>query len=165
MAEKKSIRFYKFITPPEDKGATVTIGNKTVAGSKFSTTISAINALGATVNSIGNAILSTRISQQQQLAEMARKNQLARDKSNAAKMAKGFLKGSLGFAVGALLGKTGAGFMGNLAKLFKSLIIFSTLDWISKDENQKKLTKIMNRLGIMLKGLWNIVSGIVSWIG
>ena len=56
------------------------------------------------------------------------------------------LKGSLGFAVGALLGKTGAGFMGNLAKLFKSLIIFSTLDWISKDENQKKLTKIMNRL-------------------
>ena len=125
MAEKKSIRFYKFITPPEDKGATVTIGNKTVAGSKFSTTISAINALGATVNSIGNAILSTRISQQQQLAEMARKNQLARDKSNAAKMAKGFLKGSLGFAVGALLGKTGAGFMGNLAKLFKSLIIFS----------------------------------------
>ena len=88
MAEKKSIRFYKFITPPEDKGATVTIGNKTVAGSKFSTTISAINALGATVNSIGNAILSTRISQQQQLAEMARKNQLARDKSNAAKMAK-----------------------------------------------------------------------------
>ena len=165
MAEKKSIRFYKFITPPEDKGATVTIGNKTVAGSKFSTTISAINALGATVNSIGNAILSTRISQQQQLAEMARKNQLARDKSNAAKMAKGFLKGSLGFAVGALLGKTGSSFMGNLGKLFKGLLIFSTLDWISKDENQKKLTKIMNRLGIMLKGLWNVVSGIVSWIG
>ena len=45
MAQQKSIRFYKFITPPEDKGATVTIGNKTVTGSKFSTTISAINSL------------------------------------------------------------------------------------------------------------------------
>ena len=165
MADQKSIRFYKFITPPEDKGATVTIGNKTVTGSKFSTTITAINSLGATVNSIGTAILTTRLNQQQQLAEMARKNQLARDKSNAAKMAKGFLKGSLGFAVGALLGKTGSSFMGNLGKLFKGLLIFSTLDWISKDENQKKLTKIMNRLGIMLKGLWNVVSGIVSWIG
>ena len=53
MADQKSIRFYKFITPPEDKGAKVTIGNKTVTGSKFSTTITAINSLGATVNSIG----------------------------------------------------------------------------------------------------------------
>ena len=86
MAQQKSIRFYKFITPPEDKGATVTIGNKTVTGSKFSTTISAINSLGATVNSIGTAILSTRLQQQQQLQEQLRKNQLARDKSNAMKL-------------------------------------------------------------------------------
>ena len=165
MAQQKSIRFYKFITPPEDKGATVTIGNKTVTGSKFSTTISAINSLGATVNSIGTAILSTRLQQQQQLQEQLRKNQLARDKSNAMKYAKGFLKGSLGFAVGALLGKSGSGFLGNLGKLFKNLIIYSTLDWLGKDENQKKLSKIMNRLGIIVKGLWSVVSGIVSWIG
>ena len=165
MAQQKSIRFYKFITPPEDKGATVTIGNKTVTGSKFSTTISAINSLGATVNSIGTAILSTRLQQQQQLQEQERKNQLARDKSNAMKYAKGFLKGSLGFAVGALLGKSGSGFLGNLGKLFKNLIIYSTLDWLGKDENQKKLSKIMNRLGIIVKGLWSVVSGIVSWIG
>ena len=165
MAQQKSIRFYKFITPPEDKGATVTIGNKTVTGSKFSTTISAINSLGATVNSIGTAILSTRLQQQQQLQEQLRKNQLARDKSNASKYAKGFLKGSLGFAVGALLGKSGSGFLGNLGKLFKNLIIYSTLDWLGKDENQKKLSKIMNRLGIIVKGLWSVVSGIVSWIG
>ena len=165
MAQQKSIRFYKFITPPEDKGATVTIGNKTVTGSKFSTTISAINSLGATVNSIGTAILSTRLQQQQQLQEQLRKNQLARDKSNASKYAKGFLKGSLGFAVGALLCKSGSGFLGNLGKLFKNLIIYSTLDWLGKDENQKKLSKIMNRLGIIVKGLWSVVSGIVSWIG
>ena len=165
MAQQKSIRFYKFITPPEDKGATVTIGNKTVTGSKFSTTISAINSLGATVNSIGTAILSTRLQQQQQLQEQLRKNQLARDKSNASKYAKGFLKGSLGFAVGALLGKSGSGFLGNLGKLFKNLIIYITLDWLGKDENQKKLSKIMNRLGIIVKGLWSVVSGIVSWIG
>ena len=165
MAQQKSIRFYKFITPPEDKGATVTIGNKTVTGSKFSTTIGAINSLGATVNSIGTAILSTRLQQQQQLQEQLRKNQLARDKSNASKYAKGFLKGSLGFAVGALLGKSGSGFLGNLGKLFKNLIIYSTLDWLGKDENQKKLSKIMNRLGIIVKGLWSVVSGIVSWIG
>ena len=165
MAQQKSIRFYKFITPPEDKGATVTIGNKTVTGSKFSTTISAINSLGATVNSIGTAILSTRLQQQQQLQAQLRKNQLARDKSNASKYAKGFLKGSLGFAVGALLGKSGSGFLGNLGKLFKNLIIYSTLDWLGKDENQKKLSKIMNRLGIIVKGLWSVVSGIVSWIG
>ena len=165
MAQQKSIRFYKYITPPEDKGATVTIGNKTVTGSKFSTTISAINSLGATVNSIGTAILSTRLQQQQQLQEQLRKNQLARDKSNASKYAKGFLKGSLGFAVGALLGKSGSGFLGNLGKLFKNLIIYSTLDWLGKDENQKKLSKIMNRLGIIVKGLWSVVSGIVSWIG
>ena len=160
------IRLYKFVTPPKEAdGAQMTVGKKTFTTTGFVPTVKAINSLGATVNSIGTAILSTRLQQQQQLQEQLRKNQLARDKSNASKYAKGFLKGSLGFAVGALLGKSGSGFLGNLGKLFKNLIIYSTLDWLGKDENQKKLSKIMNRLGIIVKGLWSVVSGIVSWIG
>ena len=46
-----TVRFYKYVTPP--KGETkITVGSKTVAGTQFSTTIKAINSLGATVNSI-----------------------------------------------------------------------------------------------------------------
>ena len=51
-----SIRFYKFVTGPKGDGATVSIGGKQVAGASFASTLSAINSLGATVNSIGVAL-------------------------------------------------------------------------------------------------------------
>ena len=49
------IRFFKMVTPPDGDTKT-TVCNKTIAGTSFSTTISAINSLGATVNSIGVAL-------------------------------------------------------------------------------------------------------------
>ena len=51
-----SIRFYKFVTGPKGDGATVSIGGKQVSGASFASTLSAINSLGATVNSIGVAL-------------------------------------------------------------------------------------------------------------
>ena len=67
MAEAK-IRFFKYVTPPDKTGKSskVSIGNKTIAGTSFSTTITAINSLGATVNSIAVAIKEVKNQNKQQ---------------------------------------------------------------------------------------------------
>ena len=65
MAETR-IRLYKYLTPPKKSGATISVGNKTITGDSFATTIKAVNSLGATVNSIGLALLKQQKLQVQQ---------------------------------------------------------------------------------------------------
>ncbi len=164
MAEKKTIRFYKFIAPPKDEGAKISIGGKQVSGSSFSTTIKAINSLGITVNSIGVAVQAARAQQTAQMQEISRRNQLEIDRANARKMKKGNKMG-IGLAVGALMAKAAPTFFGWLGKLFTGLMTFAALKWLGDKENQEKLTLAMKRIGGFFKAVWGLMSGIVSWIG
>ena len=164
MAEKKTIRFYKFIAPPKDEGAKISIGGKQVSGSSFSTTIKAINSLGITVNSIGVAVQAARAQQNAQMQEISRRNQLEIDRANARKMKKGNKMG-IGLAVGALMAKAAPTFFGWLGKLFTGLMTFAALKWLGNKENQEKLTLAMQRIGGFFKAVWGLMSGIVSWIG
>lgn len=85
MAETR-IRLYKYLTPPKTGGATISVGNKTIAGDNFATTIKAVNSLGATVNSIGLALLKQQKLQMQQQQAAARANQLAADRAREGKI-------------------------------------------------------------------------------
>ena len=130
------IRFFKMVTPPDGDTKT-TVGNKTIAGTSFSTTISAINSLGATVNSIGVALKEIK-NQQKNAAERAKRAQgLASDASRENKLEadKGGKDDSK--TVAKIVGG-GMGFLGNLMKFFKSLVMYKALDWLSDPKNRDR---------------------------
>ena len=84
MAEQTKIRFYKYVTPPKTRGATISVGNKTIQGDSFSTTIKAVNSLGATVNSIAVALNKQAKANARIQKDQARKAGLARDRAREA---------------------------------------------------------------------------------
>ena len=80
-----TVRFYKYVTPP--KGETkITVGSKTVAGTQFSTTIKAINSLGATVNSIAVGLTGLKRQQLKQAKDAKDRAKLLADRQREARI-------------------------------------------------------------------------------
>ena len=157
------IRFFKMVTPPDGDTKT-TVGNKTIAGTSFSTTISAINSLGATVNSIGVALKEIK-NQQKNAAERAKRAQgLASDASRENKLEadKGGKDDSK--TVAKIVGG-GMGFLGNLMKFFKSLVMYKALDWLSDPKNRENIAKTFERIQKIWDGLVNIFTKLANWVG
>ncbi|MBU37948.1 MAG: hypothetical protein CMA59_00330 [Euryarchaeota archaeon] len=157
------IRFFKMVTPPDGDTKT-TVGNKTIAGTSFSTTISAINSLGATVNSIGVALKEIK-NQQKNAAERAKRAQgLASDASRENKLEadKGGKDDSK--TVAKIVGG-GMGFLGNLMKFFKSLVMYKALDWLSDPKNRENIIKTFERIQKIWDGLVNIFTKLANWVG
>ena len=142
MAEAKSkIRFYKYVTPPKDGGATISVGNKTIAGSNFTATINAVNSLGATVNSIAVALQGQRAAQQNAQAQADRRAQLQRDRQREGRLES--TKGKAKEIVGGVV-KGGASFLESLFKFLKDFLIFTALDWLSDPANRERIQKVVD---------------------
>ena len=157
------IRFYKFVTPPKSKGITISIGNKTVAGSDFGSAINAINSLGATVNSIGVMMQTNLASEKAAQQELLRNQQLMRDQALGKNLKQGTTR--VGKKVGGLLSKAAPTFLEYLGRLLKSLLTFGVLDWLSKKENTEKLKVMMDRLGAFVKGMVEFIGNVTKFIG
>ena len=115
-----TVRFYKYVTPP--KGETkITVGNKTVAGTSFSTTIKSLNSLGATVNSIAAALKGLKTQQLKQAKDAADRAKLMADQNREANIEAQEPDNASGNVV-KNIAKGGLGFLGNLLKFFKTLI-------------------------------------------
>ena len=120
------IRFYKNVTPPTGR----------INAKSFKVTVKAVNSLGATVNSLGVVVKSLRDGMVAEMEDARKAAALARDKarenrieaitSNAQKIVGNIAKASIGF-------------LGHLWKLFKNLIVFSALQWLSDPKNQANL--------------------------
>ena len=153
MAEAK-IRFFKYVTPPDKTGKSskVSIGNKTIAGTSFSTTITAINSLGATVNSIAVAIKEVKNQNKQQAKNAKRAAALASDRAREKKLEADDEGGGDDNIVAKMVGG-GLGFLGNFMKFFKSLIMYKALDWISDPANRKRLETTFERI----KKFWDLL--------
>ena len=153
MAEAK-IRFFKYVTPPDKTGKSskVSIGNKTIAGTSFSTTITAINSLGATVNSIAVAIKEVKNQNKQQAKNAKRAAALASDRAREKKLEADDEGGGDDNIVAKMVGG-GLGFLGNFMKFFKSLIMYKALDWISDPANRKSLETTFERI----KNFWDLL--------
>ena len=157
------IRFYKFVTAPKSKGLTISIGNKTVAGSDFGSAINAINSLGATVNSIGVMLQTSLASEKAAQQELLRNQQLMRDQALGKNLKQGAT--GVGKRVGGLLSKAAPTFLEYLGRLLKSLLTFGVLDWLSKKENTEKLKVMMDRLGKFVKGMVEFIGNVTKFIG
>ena len=166
MAEAK-IRFFKYVTPHDKTGKSskVSIGNKTIAGTSFSTTITAINSLGATVNSIAVAIKEVKNQNKAQAARAKRAAALASDSAREKKL-EGDEKGSGDDNIVAKMVGGGLGFLGNFMKFFKGLIMYKALDWISDPANRKRLedtfTKIKEFWDLLVKTFTRLKNWIVE---
>ena len=162
MAEAKSkIRFYKFVTPPKDAGATISVGNKTIAGSNFTATINAVNSLGATVNSIAVALQSQRAAQQTAQAQADRRAQLQRDRQREGRLES--TKGKAKEIVGGVV-KGGASFLESLFKFLKDFLIFTALDWLSDPANRERIEKVVDRIGKFFNWMRDTFNWVADWI-
>ena len=162
MAETR-IRLYKYLTPPKTGGATISVGNKTIAGDNFATTIKAVNSLGATVNSIGLALLKQQKLQMQQQQASARANRLAADRAREGKIEAGSSKSSGGDAVGAIAGRA-KGFLEGLLEAFGKLLVFGALDWLSQPDNRKKIENAVNRMKTFFNWMVETFTNIANFV-
>ena len=146
------IRFYKNVTPPTGR----------INAKSFKVTVKAVNSLGATVNSLGVVVKSLRDGMVAEMEDARKAAALARDKarenrieaitSNAQKIVGNIAKASIGF-------------LGHLWKLFKNLIIFSALQWLSDPKNQANLQRTFDRVGNFFKWMFTTFTRLVDWIG
>tara|TARA_B100000427_G_scaffold102739_2_gene84912 strand:+ start:10560 stop:12596 length:2037 start_codon:yes stop_codon:yes gene_type:complete len=165
MTAISKVRFFKMVTPPDKSDDTkVSVGNKTIAGSSFSTTISAINSLGATVNSIAVAIKEVKDQNKRQVDRQKRNAALASDAAREKKLEADKDGGGDDNTVAKLVGG-GLGFLGNLMKFFKGLIMYKALDWISDPANRERVKTTLERI----KKFWEMLVGaftkLSNWIG
>ena len=146
------IRFYKNVTPPTGR----------INAKSFKVTVKAVNSLGATVNSLGVVVKSLRDGMVAEMEDARKAAALARDKarenrieaitSNAQKIVGNIAKASIGF-------------LGHLWKLFKNLIVFSALQWLSDPKNQANLQRTFDRVGNFFKWMFTTFTRLVDWIG
>lgn len=146
-----SIRFYKFVTGPKGDGATVSIGGKQVSGASFASTLSAINSLGATVNSIGVALKRQQAATQAAQAEAARNAQLNRDRNLEGKIEAP--KENIGQKIGGVIAAASPTFMDWLGKLLKSMLMYGVLDWLSDPKNRESIERTFKRLKSFFEGV------------
>ena len=157
-----TIRFYKYVEPP--KGDTkITVGNKTVAGTQFRTTIKAINSLGITVNSIALALKGVRQQQLQAAKDAADRAKLLSDQQREANIEAQEPDNASG-NVAKNIAKGGLGFLGNLLKFFKTLITFAALDWLSKPENRESIIRTFKRLKAFFIWIRDTMGKLYNWI-
>ena len=157
-----TVRFYKYVTPP--KGETkITVGNKTVAGTSFSTTIKSLNSLGATVNSIAAALKGLKTQQLKQAKDAADRAKLLADQNREANIEAQDPDNASGNVV-KNIAKGGLGFLGNLLKFFKTLITFAALDWLSKPENRESIIRTFKRLKAMFIWIRDTMGKLYNWI-
>ena len=175
--KSSKINFYKFVNvkePPSD------LEKKNP--SEYATTVSinksteAINNLGATINGMAGIVADLKKIELERLEDL-NKNKPKMDPKYG-KTKKGSIMGSV--AKG-LLKKGGgflAGLLGLLGNLLKGLLILPALSWLSKEENQDKVVKIIEVIGTIGKfifdwakfgitqtidGLYSILSDDTSW--
>ena len=152
--KSSKINFYKFVNvkePPSDL-------EKKDPG-EYATTVSlnksteAINNLGATINGMAGIVADLKKVELERLEDL-NKNKPKMDPKYG-KTKKGSIMGSV--AKGIL--KKGGGFLegllGLLGNLFKGLIILPALSWLSKEENQSKVVKIIEVIGAIGKFIWD----------
>lgn len=175
--KSSKINFYKFVNvkePPSDL-------EKKNPG-EYATTVSinksteAINNLGATINGMAGIVADLKKVELERLEDLNKNKPKMDPKYGKTKkgsimgsVAKGLLKKGGGFLEGLL------GLMGNL---FKGLLILPALSWLSKDENQSKVVKIIEVIGAIGKfifdwakfgitqtidGLYTLLSDDTSW--
>ena len=159
----KTIRFYKYVTPPKDDTAVI-VGNKTIAGTNFTSTISALNSLGATVNSLGVMMKGIRNNQIEQAEDARRNAQLIADQSRETALEGKDQDGGAGKVI-KNIAKGGIGFLGHLWKMFKKLALFGALNWLSDEKNREKIQKIVKRVGNFLKWMVDTFTSIAKFIG
>ena len=161
MAEQTKIRLYKYVTPPKSSGATISVGNKTIQGDSFSTTIKAVNSLGATVNSIAIALNKQAKANARIQKDQARKAGLARDRAREANIER---KGSTTTKGVAQASKAAGGFFDGLLGALGKLAIFSALKWLGDPKNTKRIKDTFEKL----KKFWNwtveTVTNITNWV-
>ncbi len=146
------INFYKFVDPDggsSSKAAVTTKGQQTLVKTiKLQTT--AINGLGATVNSLGTVVKDIK-KQQLSLLEVERKRSKAKFKPIFLKPQK--LKKFGGFD--ALFKGKIPGFLESLLKLFgsfaKFFIVLPALKWLANPENQDKVVSILKTMHKVFK--------------
>ena len=155
------IRFYKFVTGPKTEGSTLTVGGKQLSGASFASTLSAINSLGATVNSIGVALQKQQKANQAAAAELARRQQLARDKSEENRIES---QGpNIGERIGGIISVAAPSLLEWLSRLLKSMFMIAALDWLSDPKNLENITRTFNRIGKFFKAVYNFFSNVVSF--
>ena len=165
MTAISKVRFFKMVTPPDKSDDTkVSVGNKTIAGSSFSTTISAINSLGATVNSIAVAIKEVKDQNKRQADRQKRTAALASDAAREKKLEADKDGGGDDNTVAKLVGG-GLGFLGNLMKFFKGLIMYKALDWISDPANRERVKTTLERIKKFWEMLVSAFTKLSNWIG
>jgi len=153
--KSSKINFYKFVNVKEPSSS---LEEKDPAA--YSTTVSlnksteAINNLGATINGMAGIVADLKKVEVERLEEL-NKNQKPKMDPKYGKTKKGSLLG--GFAKGIL--KKGGGFLegllGLMGALFKGLIILPALSWLSKEENQAKVVKIIEVIGAIGKFIYD----------
>ena len=157
-----TVRFYKYVTPP--KGETkITVGSKTVAGTQFSTTIKAINSLGATVNSIAVGLTGLKRQQLKQAKEAKDRAKLLADRQREARIESQTPGDGAGNVI-KNIAKGGLGFLGRLWKFFKGLITYAALDWLSKPENRERIIKTLTLFKNMFVWIRDKLTWLYTWI-
>ncbi len=146
------IRFYKHVNPPKGR----------INAKSFTVTVKAVNSLGITLNSIGLVVKSLRDGMVAEMEDARKAAALARDKarenrietisSNAQKIVGNIAKASIGF-------------LGHLWKLFKNLVLFSALQWLSDPKNLQNLQRTFDRVGKFFKWMFTTFTRLVDWIG
>ena len=154
------IRLYKYVTPPKEaEGAEMTLkGGKSLRTTGFIPTVKAVNSLGATVNSIGIALLKGQAAQQKLMDEQRRAAALQMDRQREAAIE---AKEDTGNAAISATKSAGLGFMDYLMKFLKNLLIFGALDFLSKKENREKIVAAFKAISSFFK--W--VGDTVKWWG
>lgn len=152
----KKINFYKFVGKIDSKrGVFTSIGDSKVT--------QGLNNLGSTVNGIARVL--------DEYVQLSAKNFIAQQKLTKAKSKpkedpgkKGrklsFTSGVVG-SFGKIVAEGAGGILGLFGSLFKLFIVLPVLDWMRKEENQKKLQSIVGALAEIGKFLYKIVSGTV----
>ena len=183
-------RLYKMITPPKlsgrGGGITVKIGGKTVTSPAdgFRKNVSAINSLGATVNSIAivleelkesfasytfqhmSLLEGIRDMREDHLSdektrlknvekEERREEGLQQDTAAEKKQEKIKPKNNSVINGAKAVAKTSLGFFEALASLFdgifKSMVVYQLMDWLGKEENRKKVERLIKTIKTMVK--------------
>ena len=154
------IRLYKYVTPPKEaEGAEMTLkGGKSLRTTGFIPTVKAVNSLGATVNSIGIALLKGQAAQQKLMDEQRRAAALQMDRQREAAIE---AKEDTGNAAISATKSAGLGFMDYLMKFLKNLLIFGALDFLSKKENREKIVAAFK----MISSFFKWVGDTVKWWG
>jgi len=162
-AASPKIRFYKFVTAPKDSGATITVGGKQIAGASFAPTLSAINSLGATVNSIGVMLTKQQNAARQQIQDQRKRQQLAKDKALENRI-EGGAGANLGEKIGSVLSVAAPSFLEWLGKFLKSMLFVAALDWLADPKNKRAIQTTLERLGSFFNATVKFFKGITGFI-